>query len=729
MRGTEGPAMIRIKAVINGLEVQALLVGGSSDSFIQPRIAKFLNLPMEPAPEFKVMVGDFDVLPVEGCIGALEVDIVGCIVTIPDVFILHVAGGDLVIGTTWLKSLRAYIVDYDAAFLRFMHNGQLTTVQGIKHQTAGYAQFHHIKRLINTDAIAEIFTLELKKFVEENQSPLRLPVSMDPKLMQLLTKYAAVFDKPSGLPPQRAHDHCIPLVKDTEPVKARPYRYPHIQKTQIELMVQEMLDEGIIQPGKSPFVSPILLVRKKDGTRKFCTNRALNNITIKDRFFIPTVDELLDELFGHTISGGEVHMETDKVLAVLSWKQLQNLKQMRGFLGLIGYYRHFIKRSSMGAVLTQNNPIAFFSKKLSATMHQQSLKALLEQNLHTLEQHKWLHKLLGYDFDIHYKLGVDNDASLNAIVQQCKEGSSNDTNYALRNEILLRRDRVAKAETKLLVGLLQPLPIPMRVWEDICMDFIVALPPSVGFSVIMVVVDRLTKFAHFIPLKQDFSSKTVVEAFIKNMVKLHGFSRSIVSDKDKDMLQARDQLLDQLKLNLTRSHHKLSPVAYHLALPAEARIHDVFHISSSKRFRGEQHDHYLPMPLHSTEFGPIIEPHQLLDTRTVLKDGKEVQKIQVQWGQGAGAEVTWEEANKFRRDYPTFNLEDKVVVEEEGNVMVINKKKGEVQERSVTNYNTELVTNTGHVAIDQNERGPRCSAREKVISRRLQGYALLGMLW
>jgi len=66
-----------------------------------------------------------------------------------------------------------------------------------------------------------------------------------------------------GLPPQRAQDHSIPLFQGASAVKARPYRYPHSQKEQIELMVQQMLTKGIIQPSKSPFSSPILLVKKK----------------------------------------------------------------------------------------------------------------------------------------------------------------------------------------------------------------------------------------------------------------------------------------------------------------------------------------------------------------------------------------------------------------------------------------------------------------------------------
>lgn len=75
--------------------------------------------------------------------------------------------------------------------------------------------------------------------------------------------------------------------------------------------------------------------------------------------------------------------------------------------------------------------------------------------------------------------------------------------------------------------------MPSLMWDDLSMDSIRGLPPSKGVDTFLVVVDRLSKYAHFLTLRHPFTALTVAELFVKEVVRLHGFPTSIVSDRDR----------------------------------------------------------------------------------------------------------------------------------------------------------------------------------------------------
>jgi len=120
-----------------------------------------------------------------------------------------------------------------------------------------------------------------------------------PPIQQLIDSNADLFAEPSSLPPRCEVDHQIPLLPGSQPVNVRPYRYSPAQKLEIEKQVNDMLQNGIIRVSSNPYASPVLFVKKKDGTWCFCVDyRHLNSITVKDKQHLPIVDELLDELAG-----------------------------------------------------------------------------------------------------------------------------------------------------------------------------------------------------------------------------------------------------------------------------------------------------------------------------------------------------------------------------------------------------------------------------------------------
>lgn len=111
-----------------------------------------------------------------------------------------------------------------------------------------------------------------------------------------------MFATPTQLPPPRNQDHHIPLKPNSGPVNSHPYRCPIAHRAEIEKITKEMLEAGVIKASTSPFASPVLVVRKKDNTWRLVVDyRALNAITIKNKFPIPVIEELLAELRGSKV--------------------------------------------------------------------------------------------------------------------------------------------------------------------------------------------------------------------------------------------------------------------------------------------------------------------------------------------------------------------------------------------------------------------------------------------
>ncbi|XP_026417003.1 uncharacterized protein LOC113312466 [Papaver somniferum] len=700
---------IRIPGFVKKKIISVLIDTGSTHRFIDSNLAKSLQCSVEKTASLLVTVANGDKTVSSGICSQLEWSMQGhkfC----GDLRPPPLGGCDIVLGADWLRNLGDVLFNLAKLCITFKHKGKKITLQG---------------------------------------------TTTKPSLHMM-----------SGSAIKKDLDHKIPLQPNSVPVNLRPYKCPYIQKSVVEQLVQDMLLSGIIQPNNNPFASPILLVKKKDNSWRFCVDyRKLNNITIKDKFPIPVIDELLDELhgskfftkidlksgyhqirvypsdvhttafrthhghfefkvmpfcltnapatfqalmnkifqphlrkfilvffddiliyspsledhvlhlqitlqilrenqlfanfskccfgqseleyLGHIVTANGVKADPAKISAMVDWPIPTTIKALRGFLGLTGYYKKFVKdygllcrpltdllkrnsfhwspaattafiqlKSAMSTtpvlalpdftkqfmletdacdvgisdvLVQENRAIAFYSKPLGPKV---AAMFTYEKELLAIFQvvTRWKHYLQAWTQDIIDN--YDDDSTVQNLIAQLTLTPSSNLKYTYLNGILRYKERLyigssTSTRTKILdsihssavgrhsgmqatyiraksyfywpamkkdillfvstcdvcqrhkgehtfpAGLLQPLPIPDHAWQHISMDFIEGLPMSERKSIILFVVDRLTKYIHFIGLHHPYTAASVAREFLSNVFKLHGLPASIVYGETK----------------------------------------------------------------------------------------------------------------------------------------------------------------------------------------------------
>jgi hypothetical protein len=256
---------MQIRVVVGATTLIALLDTGSTHNFIAEEAARRSGLPILPRPRLTAMVANDEKVSCPGVIRHAPITI-NEFSFVVDLFVLPLAGYDLVLDTEWMENLGRLTWDFTAGTVSFVRQGRTICWAGVP----------------------------LPEAVESCASATSAPL-----LDELLAGFGEVFKEPQSLPPMRNRDHAITHKPDAQPVAVCPYRYPAAHKDEMERQCAEMIKQGIVHRSVSSFSSPVLLVKKADVAWRFCVDYwALNALTIKDAFPIPVVDELLDELHG-----------------------------------------------------------------------------------------------------------------------------------------------------------------------------------------------------------------------------------------------------------------------------------------------------------------------------------------------------------------------------------------------------------------------------------------------
>lgn len=251
---------------------------------------------MEATPQMKVKLGDGFQTATQGVCEGLEMYI-GDFKLNPDMHLFELGGIDVVLGIEWLNTLGDMIVNWKRQTMSFWKEKKWVTLRGNEGCKESIIALQSILNKPKPNMLGVLWEAEKVEPVEA-QNP-ELTKVEQAELEEMLSKYAQVFQEPSGLPPRRKMEYAINIVEGQGAVNVRPYRYPHHHKNEIEKQVKEMLSTGIIRHSTSSFSSPVILVKKKDNTWRMCIDyRALNKVRVPDKFPIPVIEELLDELNG-----------------------------------------------------------------------------------------------------------------------------------------------------------------------------------------------------------------------------------------------------------------------------------------------------------------------------------------------------------------------------------------------------------------------------------------------
>ncbi|GJU42681.1 putative reverse transcriptase domain-containing protein [Tanacetum coccineum] len=200
-----------------------------------------------------------------------------------------------------------------------------------------------------------------------------------------------------GLPPVHHVEFQIDLIPRATPVARAPYRLAPSEMQELSNQLQELADQGFIRPSTSPWGAPVLFVKKKDGSFRMCIDyRELNKLTIKNRYPLPKIDDLFDQLQGSSVYS-KIDLRSAPILAL-----------PEGNDNFVVYCD--ASHQGLGAMLMQREKvIAYASRQLKPhkenyTTHDLELGAvhILDQKELNMRQRHWLELLAGYDCEIRY---------------------------------------------------------------------------------------------------------------------------------------------------------------------------------------------------------------------------------------------------------------------------------------------------------------------------------------
>ncbi|GJX84154.1 putative reverse transcriptase domain-containing protein, partial [Tanacetum coccineum] len=501
------------------------------------------------------------------------------------------------------------------------------------------------------------------------------------KDIPVVREFLKVFpeDLPS-LPPVRQVEFQIDLMPGAAPVARAPYRLAPSEMQELSDQLQELADRGFIRPSTSPWGAPVLFVKKKDGSFRMCIDyRELNKLTVKNRYPLPRIDDLFDQLQGSSVyskidlrSGYHQLRVRDKDIPKTAFRMRYGHYEFQvmpfGLTNAPAVFMDLMNRVCKPYldkfVIVFIDDILIYSRNKEE--HADHLRIILE----LLKKEKLYAKFSKYDFWINIvlqhildqkelnirqrrwlELLADYDSQTEAIKE---ENIKAENLRGMDKAFELRPDgtRCIKNQRWLpFFGNLRDLimhesykskysihPGSDKMYQDLKklywwpnMKAIIAEYVGKCLTCSRVKAEyRLTKSAHFIPTKATDSMETLIRLYLKEIVSRHGVSISIISDRDSYFTSRfwqsmQNALGTQLDMSTTyhpktdrqskRTIQTLEP--YKLELPEElSNVHNTLHVSNLKKCLS---DESLIIPMKELRLDDklnfVEEPIEIMDRK------------------------------------------------------------------------------------------------------------------
>ncbi|KAK3146343.1 hypothetical protein QOZ80_3BG0264910 [Eleusine coracana subsp. coracana] len=490
----------------------ALLDSGSTHNFVSEAAATAAGLTYTTRPGLHVMVANGERIP---CSGVLH-NVAFSINDAPfraDFYILPLGGYDVVLGTKWLATLGPILWDFGRLTMAFQHLDRRVEWHGatgpLCHREYNCQGVDLLDGLLGqTNFLFRWWMSYWMNSMGQLSSPSLISVPATIKHVDDIEKTAF-----------RTHEDLYEFL-------VMPFGLSNAPAT-----FQALMNE-VLRPFLRKFVLVFfddILIYSPSWSSHLCHLRAVLEVLRSHQLYVKrskcSFAESSVGYLGHVVSADGVAMDSSKIQSMVDWPVPRSVRALRGFLGLAGYYQVRAAYDSDPAMValkaevdagTRGKP---WSLRDGLVMYNDRVyippsSALLPTILTAV--HDGTHE--GVQKTLHRLRRDFHTPNARIVVQDFVRSCDTCQRY--------------KTEHLHLAGLLTPLPVPTAVWADVTMDFVEGLPKVGGKSVILTVVDRFSKYAHFIALAHPYTAESVARVFFAEIVQLHGIPVSITSDRD-----------------------------------------------------------------------------------------------------------------------------------------------------------------------------------------------------